>query len=307
MSRYVKIATRFWSDEKTSLLKDEEKLLFLYVMTSPHSNMVGFYVLPKLYIMHDLEWSTQRLSKPFDKLLEDGFIKYCDKTSVILIPNFLKYNTIQNRNQAIGAIKALKEVPKNSLYPHFYECLKQYAKPFVKLFTEQLPILLDKRYANTETETETETENRNRNRVQKQNIEIKHKNKSTHRNINININIKKYAEFVRMTEEEYQKLIEQYGEKATKKMIEILDNYKGATGKTYKSDYRAILSWVVKRYQEEEKQRKPKSEPKSFWDYDYTGKGRLPKKNDDEEYYDPKIDSLIEETLRKMEQPKKKG
>ncbi|MGD9552535.1 MAG: hypothetical protein AB7V60_05485, partial [Candidatus Caldatribacteriota bacterium] len=60
-----------------------------------------------------------------------------------------------------------------------------------------------------------------------------------------------YAEFVKMTEDEYQKLVSIYGEKATLEMIEILDNYKGSVGKTYKSDYRAILNWVVKRWKEE--------------------------------------------------------
>jgi predicted phage replisome organizer len=54
-----------------------------------------------------------------------------------------------------------------------------------------------------------------------------------------------YAEFVTMTEEEYNKLVDKYGEENTQKMIEKLDNYKGASGKKYKSDYRAILNWVV--------------------------------------------------------------
>ena len=54
-----------------------------------------------------------------------------------------------------------------------------------------------------------------------------------------------YAEFVQMTEIEYQKLVDQYGELNTKRMIQSLDNYKGANGKKYKSDYRAILNWVV--------------------------------------------------------------
>ena len=54
----------------------------------------------------------------------------------------------------------------------------------------------------------------------------------------------KYAEFVYMSEDEYTKLIEKHGEILTKRMIEALDNYKGSIGKTYKSDYRAILSWV---------------------------------------------------------------
>ena len=55
----------------------------------------------------------------------------------------------------------------------------------------------------------------------------------------------KYGEFVSMTEAEYRKLVEGYGEAAAKKAVEILDNYKGSKGKTYKSDYRAILMWVI--------------------------------------------------------------
>lgn len=61
----------------------------------------------------------------------------------------------------------------------------------------------------------------------------------------------KYAEFVTLTRDEYAKLCGEYGEDPTKRMIEILDNYKGAKGKRYKSDYRAILTWVVDRYNEE--------------------------------------------------------
>lgn len=61
----------------------------------------------------------------------------------------------------------------------------------------------------------------------------------------------KYGEFVTLTRDEYAKLCEEFSEDAAKRMIEILDNYKGSKGKTYKSDYRAILNWVVSRYNEE--------------------------------------------------------
>lgn len=61
----------------------------------------------------------------------------------------------------------------------------------------------------------------------------------------------KYAEFVKMEVREYQNLIERYGEQATQKLIELLDNYKGSSGKTYKSDYRAILNWVVDKAKKE--------------------------------------------------------
>lgn len=61
----------------------------------------------------------------------------------------------------------------------------------------------------------------------------------------------KYAEFVSLTNDEYAKLCSEYGEDATKKMIDILDNYKGSTGKRYKSDYRTIRNWVIDRYYED--------------------------------------------------------
>lgn len=60
-----------------------------------------------------------------------------------------------------------------------------------------------------------------------------------------------YGEFVRMTAEEYEKLIAKHGQEKTARMIEVLDNYKGSNGKTYKNDYRAILNWVVDRVEEE--------------------------------------------------------
>ena len=61
---------------------------------------------------------------------------------------------------------------------------------------------------------------------------------------------KKYAEFVKMTEDEYEKLVSRFGKSFTEACIETLDNYKGSKGVTYKSDYRTILNWVVERVRE---------------------------------------------------------
>ena len=60
-----------------------------------------------------------------------------------------------------------------------------------------------------------------------------------------------FAEFVRMTQSEYDKLIDKYGKAAVDKFVDVLDNYKGANKKKYDSDYRAILSWVVDKVQRE--------------------------------------------------------
>lgn len=61
---------------------------------------------------------------------------------------------------------------------------------------------------------------------------------------------KEYAEFVHMTEAEYEKLVAEHGEPAVAEFIRVLDNYKGSSGKKYKSDYRTILSWVIEKVKE---------------------------------------------------------
>lgn len=56
-----------------------------------------------------------------------------------------------------------------------------------------------------------------------------------------------FAEFVTMTNVEYNKLVNTYSKEFADQCITVLDNYKGSNGKKYKSDYRAILNWVVDR------------------------------------------------------------
>jgi len=67
--------------------------------------MAGYYVLPKPYVAYDLNWLPERLDKASGELLRNGLIKYCEQSDVVLIPNFLKYNPMQNKNQAIGAAR----------------------------------------------------------------------------------------------------------------------------------------------------------------------------------------------------------
>lgn len=73
----------------------------------------------------------------------------------------------------------------------------------------------------------------------KVNVPVKNENKEKH-----------FAEFVTMTNDEYEKLCVTYGNEFADQCITFLDNYKGANGRKYKSDYRAILNWVVGAVQE---------------------------------------------------------
>lgn len=61
----------------------------------------------------------------------------------------------------------------------------------------------------------------------------------------------KYAEFVSLTKDEYMKLVELHTEDGAKRIIEILNTYKGSSGRKYKSDYYTIKNWVENKYNEE--------------------------------------------------------
>ncbi len=89
-----------------------------------------------------------------------------------------------------------------------------------------------------------------------------------------------FAEFVTMTNAEYEALIEKFGETDAKRMIELLDNYKGSHGVEYSSDYRTILSWVKDKLREEKQ--KAKGEPENLYsdNFNHTELEKLTRRSD---------------------------
>ena len=82
---------------------------------------------------------------------------------------------------------------------------------------------------------------------------------------------KKYMDAVFLTTEEYEKLKEKLG-KDVDMAIEILNNYKMAKGKRYKSDYHAIFNWVIDKVKEKKKSR-PDNQKEVDYEEKYKGVG----------------------------------
>ncbi|MBR3163555.1 MAG: replisome organizer [Clostridia bacterium] len=85
-----------------------------------------------------------------------------------------------------------------------------------------------------------------------------------------------FAEFVSMTNAEYEKLVSTYGKDFADQCITVLDNYKGSSGKKYKSDYRAILNWVIDRVKEQRNKQTSKSnyEQREYSNLDFLYKNK---------------------------------
>jgi DNA replication protein DnaD len=80
--------------------------------------------MPLLYVAADLKWDIETVTERFGKLLEKGYINYDFETEIVFIKNFLKYNSFENPNQIIGAIKSLELITLNKLDEVLLQSLK---------------------------------------------------------------------------------------------------------------------------------------------------------------------------------------
>lgn len=140
---FTKVDALMWSDVEFKSLSDDGKLLFIYILTCNHRNIIGLYHLPIPYGSYDMSWKEERFSKGLHELLSKGLINYNFNNNIVLIPNYLKYNPLENQNQVKGAMKALDTIPANGLDKGLVETLKGLDKPFTKPLIE----LLEKRLA----------------------------------------------------------------------------------------------------------------------------------------------------------------
>jgi len=152
---YTRVESRFWQDEKMRAVSDDVRYLMLYLLTSPHRNILGFYFLPSPYACFDLGWDEKRFQKGLQELLQTGRVKYDARAHVVLVQNYLKHNPLENPNQVKSAIERLEEMPQTPLFQDFLAVVEQFDKPFVQPLVERLRERL--RQPGTVTETVTGT------------------------------------------------------------------------------------------------------------------------------------------------------
>src|SRR5260370_37234774 len=91
---YGRISTRFWMSPDVCKLSRDAKLLAAYLLTGPHTNMIGCFRLPLAYVANDLDFSSEFAKVAIAELEGVNFCKYDSAYSWILLPKFLKFNTI---------------------------------------------------------------------------------------------------------------------------------------------------------------------------------------------------------------------
>ena len=94
MARYRNVSTSFWEDNKiVDDFTPEDKYIYLYCMTNPHTNLCGCYEISLKQIAYETGYNTdsvERLLKRLDRTHE--VIRYSAPTKELLIINWDKYN-----------------------------------------------------------------------------------------------------------------------------------------------------------------------------------------------------------------------
>lgn len=110
MSKQRYIDTKFWDDSYIVNLDPIEKLLFVYFLTNPLTNIIGIYEITIKRIAFDTGIDKDMVLKILDRFEADEKIRY--KDGWIVIKNFIKH---QKDSPSIhkGIEELLKQVPNN--------------------------------------------------------------------------------------------------------------------------------------------------------------------------------------------------
>ena len=268
MATYRPVYINIWKDPTFEDYKPPMKLIFIYLITNESTTESGIYPITIKTISNE----TGIPIKTVTQLLSNGLknVVYDFGNSFVFVKNFLKYSSGGGRPDLLQ--KSIEKNYKNfntplwnefmAIYPEYSGNIQTVDKPLINRCSDVASISISNSKDNSKD------------------------NKTV------------YAEFVLMTPEEHQKLIDKYGKGNTDKFIEKLDNSKGANRKLkYDSDYRAILNWVVDAVVGADKKKEIEK------DYQLgvkKEKERIKEKKEEDNYNYKPIPSKIKEQIHKV-------
>lgn len=215
------IKTGIYTDECMLQETPDVKFICVYLYTNSHISLTDIYKVHLRVVQLETGYDSSTLKLVMDKLQDYGIIKHKDYLWFKLLKEDfagLKYSGSTNEN-AID--KYNDEIPSE-----------------IKDFFE------------IDTSIDTTMHSTYKSKIRNKKSKI----------INKEQEIKIFGEFenVKLTDEEYQKLVEKLGENNTKIMIEELSTGIASKGYKYKSHYAAILSWSRRRVTKLQERNQPK-------------------------------------------------
>ena len=220
MAIFRNIQMTFWTDPKIADdFTPEDKLFYLYLLTNPHTNLCGCYEISIKQMADDTGYTRERVEKLVARLEEDHkVIIYSKETREVLLVNWHKYNWTSSekfRKPLFNEIQTVKNTEFKAFLMDLYNGIDMVSIPY-QYGSDTTDTVTD---TVTITDTVSDTDNK-----------VKHT----------------YGEYknVRLTDDERNKLMDEYGEAETTAAIKYLDEYIEMKGYKAKSHYLCIKKWV---------------------------------------------------------------
>lgn len=113
MREYGQIQSAFWTSADAQSFSNNGKLLCSYLLSGPATNSLGCFRLGDGQVQDDLGWFPDVTAKAFEELSGNGWAYRFE--GVVLIPNFLKWNSIANPNVAKARFGEFEGIPKGKV------------------------------------------------------------------------------------------------------------------------------------------------------------------------------------------------
>lgn len=124
MAWYRNVHNSFWSDPKVvDDFTPEDKYFYLYLLTNPHTNLVGCYEVSTKQIERETGYNEDTVSRLLKRMEEvHEVIRYDRKTKEVLILNWHKYNWTKSPKFLKAAENGSKSI-KNDSFREYVDTL----------------------------------------------------------------------------------------------------------------------------------------------------------------------------------------
>lgn len=133
MRDYGKVSPQFWTGRTGKGLRGnvEAQVVALYLMTSPHANMIGVYHLPMLYLAHETGLSPEGASKGLQACISAGFCVYDEDAECVFVVEMAAHQVGEVLKQSDLRAKSIDRLYKGVSSPILAAAFfVRYGEPF---------------------------------------------------------------------------------------------------------------------------------------------------------------------------------
>ena len=158
MAIYRNISLSFWTDTKVEdNFTPEDKYMYLYLLTNPHTNICGCYEVSVKQISRQTGYNEESVERILDRMERaHKVICYCNATKEMLIFNWGRYNWTKSDKlikPISAAIEQIKHKPFQSYVRLLYENIDN-----IHTVSIPYPYGMDTTVTVTDTDTDTDTD-----------------------------------------------------------------------------------------------------------------------------------------------------